>query len=80
MEVLHVDFYSGSKSEEYPRTIYTSSGNIAVDKIIETKIEEDFASKSRTRIFIFQSREKKFYQFEVRQGVFKLRQIEMKEE
>lgn len=75
MEVLRVDFYSGSKSEEYPRKIYTDSGTIAVDKIIETKVEEDFDSRDRTRIFVFQSREKVFYQLKVKQGVFKLKQM-----
>lgn len=75
-----MDFYSGSRNEEYPRTIYTSSETIFIDKIIETKIEEDFDSKSRTRIFVFKSREKKFYQLELIQGVFKLKQVEIKGE
>jgi len=80
MEPLKVDFYSGSKSDEYPKKIYTTSGTISVDKIIETKLEEDFDSKNRTKIFIFQSQEKVFYQLKVKQGVFKLKQMEIREE
>jgi hypothetical protein len=80
MEILKVDFYSGSKSDEYPKKIYTTSGTISVDKIIETKLEEDFNSKNRTKIFVFQSQEKVFYQLKVKQGVFKLKQMEIGEE
>jgi len=80
MEILKVDFYSGSKSDEYPKKIYTTSGTISVDKIIETKLEEDLDSKNRTKIFIFQSQEKVFYQLKVKQGVFKLKQMEIREE
>lgn len=80
MKVLRVGFYSGSRSEEYPREIYTDSGTITVDKIIETNLEENFESKTRTKIFVFQSREKDFYQLEVRQGVFKLKRIGIGEE
>lgn len=75
-----MDFYSGSKSEEYPRKIYADSGTIAVDKIIETRLEENFESKKRTKIFIFQNQEKIFYQFEVGQKVFKLKKLETEEE
>ena len=75
MKILRVDFYSGSKSEEYPQKIYTDSGTITVDIVIETKIEEDFDSKNRTRIFIFRSLGKDFYQLKVRQGIFELKQI-----
>ncbi len=80
MEILKVDFYSGSKSDEYPKKIYTTSGTISVDKIIETKLEEDLDSKNRTKIFIFQSQGKNFYQLNVKQGVFKLKQMEIREE
>ena len=80
MEILKVDFYSGSKSNEYPKKIYTASGTISVDKIIETKLEEDFYSKNRTKIFIFQSQEKNFYQLNIKQESFKLKQIEITEE
>jgi len=80
MEPLKVDFYSGSKSDEYPKKIYTTSGTISVDKIIETKLEEDFDSKNRTKIFIFQSQEKNFYQLNIKEDFFKLKQIEIEEE
>jgi hypothetical protein len=60
MEISHIDFYSGSKGDESPRKIYTSSGTITVKKIIETKLEEDFNSKERKKVFIFQSQKKKF--------------------
>jgi hypothetical protein len=80
MEIRHVDFYSGSKGNESPRKIYTASGTIIVDRIIETKLEEDFDSKNRTRIFIFQVKNNKFYQLKVKQDSYGLKQIEKKEE
>jgi hypothetical protein len=79
MEISHIDFYSGSKGEESPRKIYTSSGTITVKKIIETKLEEDFCSKERKRVFIFQSQKKNFYRLEVRGESFKIKQIEISE-
>jgi len=80
MKIRHVDFYSGSKGNESPRKIYTASGTIIVDRIIETKLEEDFDSKNRTRIFIFQGKNNKFYQLKVKQDSYELKQIEKKEE
>jgi len=79
MEISRIDFYSGSKGEESPRKIYTSSGTITVDRIIETKLEEDFHSKDRKKVFIFQSHQKDFYQLNVCREFFELKQIEMKE-
>ena len=79
MEISHIDFYSGSKGDESPRKIYTSSGTIIVERIIETKLEEDFCSKERKKVFIFQSRKKNFYQLDVSKGSSKLKQIKRKE-
>jgi hypothetical protein len=75
MEIRHVDFYSGSKGEEYPRKIYTDSSPIIVERIIETRLEEDFSSKERVKVFIFQDQENKFYQFKVKKHFFELKQI-----
>lgn len=80
MEALRVDFYSGSKGDETPRKIYTSSGTIIVERIIETKSEEDFHSRERKKVFIIQSQEKNFYQLNIQQGSFELKQIEIREE
>ncbi len=80
MEISHIDFYSGSKGDEYPKKIYTSSGTIIVDRIIETKLEENFHSRERKKVFIFQSQKKQFYQLKVRQASFELKQIEIREE
>jgi hypothetical protein len=79
MEISHIDFYSGSKGEESPRKIYTSSGIITVKKIIETKLEENFCSKERKRVFIFQSQKKDFYQLNIYKDTFEIKQIEMEE-
>jgi hypothetical protein len=79
MEISHIDFYSGSKGEESPRKIYTSSGIITVKKIIETKLEENFCSKERKRVFIFQSQKKDFYQLNIYKNTFEIKQIEMEE-
>ena len=79
MEILHIDFYSGSKGDESPRKIYTSSGTIIVDRIIETKLEEDFHSKERKKVFVFQSQKKDFYKLYVWGKSFELEQIERKE-
>ena len=78
MKIFHVDFYSGSKGEEYPKKIYTSSRKISVEKIIETKLEEDFFSGERKKVFVFQSREKDIYQLEVLSESFKLKKIKKK--
>ena len=75
MEISHIDFYSGSKGDESPRKIYTSSGTIIVDRIIETKLEEDFHSKERKKVFIFQSQKKNFYQLDISKNSFEIRQI-----
>jgi len=77
MEISHIDFYSGSKGDESPRKIYTSSGTIIVDRIIETKLEEDFCSKERKKVFIFQSQKKDFYQLNIYKDTFEIKQIEM---
>lgn len=79
MEISHVDFYSGSKEDETPRKIYTSSGTITVDRIIETKLEEDFHSKERKKVFIFQSQEKDFYQLNIFKDTLEIKQIEIEE-
>lgn len=78
MEISRIDFYSGSKGDESPKKIYTSSGTITVEKIIETKLEEDFYSKQRKKVFIFQSQKKDFYRLEARGESFKIKQIEIK--
>ena len=78
MEISRIDFYSGSKGEESPRKIYTSSGIIMVKKIIETKLEEDFYSKERKRVIIFQSQKKDFYQLSIYKGTFEIKQIEIR--
>lgn len=75
MEISHVDFYSGSRRDESPRKIFTSSGTITVDRVIETNLEEDFYSKNRKRIFVFQSQEKDFYKLAVCENSFKLEEI-----
>ena len=75
MEISHIDFYSGSKKDESPRRIFTSSGTINVDKIIETNLEEDFYSKKRKRIFIFKSMEKDFYKLSICKNSFELEEI-----
>jgi hypothetical protein len=79
MKISHVDFYSGSKGEEYPKKIYTPSKIITVEKIIETQLEEDFYSGVRKKVFIFQSREKDFYQLKFWRGSFELKKIKEKE-
>ncbi|MBN1695847.1 hypothetical protein JW879_10700 [candidate division WOR-3 bacterium] len=76
MEISHIDFYSGSKGEESPRKIHTSSGTITVEKIIETKLEEDFYSKERKKVIVFQSRKKDFYQLNIYRDTFEIKQIE----
>jgi hypothetical protein len=80
MEVLRVDFYSGSKGDETPRKIYTPSGTIIVDRIIETKLEENLHTKKRTKTFVFQCKEKNFYQLNIQQESFELKQIKTREE
>ncbi len=80
MEISHIDFYSGSKGDESPRKIYTFSGTIIVDRIIETKLEENLHSKKRTKIFVFQSKEKNFYQLNIKQESFELKQIKIRED
>jgi hypothetical protein len=75
MEILSVDFYSGSKLDESPRRIFTSSGTITVDRIIETNLEEDFYSKNRKRIFIFQSQGSDFYKLTICKDSFELEEI-----
>ncbi len=80
IEISHIDFYSGSKGDETPRKIYTSSGTIIVKRIIETKLEEDFYTRVKKKVFIFQSEEKKFYQLIERQASFDLKEIEIREE
>ncbi len=79
MEISRIDFYSGSKGEESPRKIYTSSGTITVERIIETKLEEDFYSKERKKVIIFQSQKKDFYQLNIYRDTFEIKQIEMGE-
>lgn len=78
MEISHIDFYSGSKKDESPRRIFTSSGTINVDRIIETNLEEDFYSKQRKRIFVFQSQEKDFYKLTICEDSFELEEIKKK--
>jgi hypothetical protein len=78
MKIRHVDFYSGSKGDESPRKVYTASGTIIIDRIIETRLEEDFSSKKRVKVFIFQDQENKFYQLKIKQDSFELKQINEK--
>jgi hypothetical protein len=75
MKITHVDFYSGSKIDESPKKIFTSSGTITVDRILETNLEEDFYSKNRKRIFVFQSQKKDFYKLAVYEDFFELEEI-----
>jgi hypothetical protein len=77
MEISRIDFYCGSKGDETPRKIYTSSETIIVERIIETKLEEDFHSKERKKVFIFQSCEKNFYQLNILDDNFEIKQIEI---
>jgi hypothetical protein len=78
MGIRYVDFYSGSKGDEFPRKIYTVSGTIIVDRIIETRLEEDVSSKERVKVFIFQDQENRFYQLKVKQDSFELKQMNEK--
>jgi hypothetical protein len=78
MKVSHVDFYSGSKGEEFPKKIYTPSEIIIVEAIIETKLEEDFYSKERKKVFIFRSSEKDFYQLKAGRESYELKKIKGK--
>ncbi|MEA1913519.1 MAG: hypothetical protein U9N06_06800 [candidate division WOR-3 bacterium] len=64
MNILRVEFYSGTKRNEIPRNIFTDSGVIRVKKIIETRLEEDYESGKRRRIFIFRSWEGSLYRLE----------------
>jgi len=77
MQILHIDFYSGSKGNESPKTIYTSSEIIIVKRIVETKLEEDFHTKERKKVFIFQSQKKNFYQLNISKDTFEIKQIEI---
>lgn len=79
MEISHIDFYSGSKGNEHPRKVYTSSGTIIVERIIETRLEEDINSGEKKKIFIFQSQKKDFYQLSLKQGNSELERIEPKD-
>ncbi len=79
MKISHVEFYSGSKGEEYPKKVYTSSKIITVEKIIETKLEEDFNSGKRKKVFVFQSSEKDFYQLKVGREFSELKRIKEKD-
>jgi hypothetical protein len=74
MVVTHIDFYSGGKKDESPRRIFTSSGTIIVDRLIETNLEEDFYSKKRKRIFIFES-QRKIYKLAICNDSFELKEI-----
>jgi len=80
MKISHVDFYSGSKGEEYPKKIYTSSRTITVERIIETKLEEDFYSGERKKIFLFRSLENDFYQLKIGRKYFELKKLKVKDE
>lgn len=79
MEISRVDFYSGSKGQEYPKKIHTSSGTIIVNRIIETKLEEDFHSRERNKVFVFLSQEKDFYQLKVGRGFCELKKLKAKD-
>ena len=79
MRISHVDFYSGSKGEESPKKIYTPSETITVEKIIETKLEEDFYSGERKKVFVFRSSKKDFYQLKVGHESFDLKIIKKRD-
>lgn len=64
MEVLRVEFYSGSKREENPRIVFTDLGAIRVERVIETRLEEDYQSGNRKKVFIFKSMEGGIYRLE----------------
>ena len=75
MKVEKVDFYSGGKKDERPKTIYTNSGKIEIYKIIETKLEEDYRTGNRKKVFIFKSIGGYIYQLELDEIGFKLREL-----
>lgn len=72
MKVEKVDFYSGGKKDEWPKTIYTNSGKIKIYKIIETKLEEDYKTGNRKKVFIFKSIGGYIYKLEFDKGGFNL--------
>jgi hypothetical protein len=75
MKVEKVDFYSGGKKDELPKTIYTNSGKIKIYKIIETKLEEDYKTGNRKKVFIFKSIGGYIYQLEFDNEGFKIREL-----
>ncbi len=75
MKVEKVDFYSGGKKDELPKTIYTNSGKIKIYKIIETKLEEDYKTRNRKKVFIFKSIGGYIYQLEFDNEGFKIREL-----
>lgn len=75
IEVRRVQFYSGGKRDEVPKTIFTHSGVIRVHKIIETRLEEDYQSGRRKMVFIFKSIEDNKYRLESSKEGFKLSQL-----
>jgi len=75
MKVEKIDFYSGGKRDELPKTIYTKSGKIRIYKIIETKLEEDYKTGNRKKVFIFKSIGGYIYRLEFDREGFNLREL-----
>jgi len=76
INVFKVQFYSGGKKDEVPKTIYTSSGIIRIYKVIETRLEEDYQTGMRKKVFIFKSIGGDIYRLESQKEEFKLGRIE----
>lgn len=74
MEVFRVEFYAGGKGEEEPRIIYTDSGIVRVDRIIETRLEENHKTGKRKRIFILKSIEGDIYCLESSEEGFSIKE------
>ena len=75
IEVNKVLFYSGGERDEVPKIIYTNSGLIRVYKIIEKRLEEDYQTGKRKKVFIFKSIGGNIYHLESTEGKYKLNKI-----
>jgi hypothetical protein len=50
-EIVEVVTYSGYRGDEVPRRFFLHETRIEIVEILDTWIEEDFASKARKRFF-----------------------------
>ena len=50
-EMVEVITYSGYRGEEVPRRFFLREKRVEIVEVLETWIEEDFASKERKRLF-----------------------------